>query len=73
MKATLKFSLPDDNLEFKIASQPLGWWSTLYDFNQHLRSKLKYETLTEQEYEIYDSIREKLFELMRDNNISFNE
>lgn len=73
MKAILKFKLPDDNLEFKIASQPLSWWSTLYDFDQHLRSKLKYEELTEQEYEIYDNIREKLFELMTEHNISFNE
>jgi len=67
MKATLEFSLPEDNQEFELASKALKLYGTLWDFDVWLRTQIKYNN-----QEQYETVREKLRELMNDNRIDFD-
>jgi hypothetical protein len=74
MKAILEFNLPEDNSEFNLASRAMRWYSAFYELDQHLRSRLKYEdSLSECAYEALDHTRTKLYEIMNENGISFDE
>ena len=73
MEAILKFNLPDDNTEFHLAANAFKLWNTIYEFDQELRSKIKYdESLSEPELEVYEKMRDLLYEKMNENNISLD-
>lgn len=74
MKAILEFNLPDDDDAFKLAANAINWYSAMNDLSNHLRTEIKYngDSYTEAEYRILESIREKLFECLNDNNVSFD-
>lgn len=73
MKAILEFNLPDDDESFKMATTASNWYSAMSDLSNYLRSELKHNSdkYSESEYRIIESIRNKLFECMNDNGISF--
>lgn len=72
MKAILKFYLPDDQQEYDLANNGLNFWRVLYELDQDLRSKTKYasDDLPKDKYDAYQEIRDKLHELMTENNIN---
>ena len=74
MKAILEFNLPDDQEEFDLATSGLKFWSVLWELDQDLRAKTKYapDDLPQDKYDAYEEIRDKLRELMSENNISFD-
>lgn len=72
MKAIIEYTLPDDMLEFKVASNAHGWWSVLYDLDQHLRSKTKWTDLTQEQYDVYEEVKERLYELMQESKVSLD-
>jgi hypothetical protein len=46
----------------------------LSDFDNHLRSELKYnDNLSEVEYDLLDRTREKLYQIMNEHNVSIDE
>ena len=69
MKAKLIFKLPEDLNEYKMASKASDMYSVLWDHDQWLRSKIKYEELDDQQHEAYKKCRENLRELQIENNI----
>lgn len=76
MKAILEFNMDefDDVVAHKRAVKSLDVLLVLYDFDQHLRSELKYnENLTDEQYEKLDKTREKLYEIMNERNVSLDE
>lgn len=74
MKAILEFKLPDDQQEFDLANNALNFWKVLYELDQELRANTKYapDDMSEDDYDAYQSIRDKLYEIMKDNNVSFD-
>jgi hypothetical protein len=74
MKAILEFNLPEDNQDFQLASNAMKFWSVLYELDQDLRSKTKYasDDLPQDKYDAYEEIRDNLYELMRNENISLD-
>lgn len=70
MKATLSFQLPEENEEFGYATKGVLYSIVIHDLDQYLRGKLKYETLTDEQYKIYDEIRSKLHELVNDRGVA---
>jgi len=74
MKATLKFNLPDDDQEFELATNASNFWSVLWELDQDLRAKTKYasDDLPQDKYDAYQEVRDKLYELMSESNISFD-
>jgi hypothetical protein len=74
MKAILEFNLPDDQQDFQLASNAMKFWSVLYELDQDLRSKTKYapDSLSQDKYDAYEEVRDMLYELMRNENISLD-
>ena len=75
-KAILEFDLtdPDDSASHKRAVKSLDLALTLWDIDQHLRSKLKYdESLSQEVYDSLDAVREKLYEIKSSRGISLDD
>ena len=76
MKAILEFNMDeiDDVTSHKRAIKSLDMILALSDFDNHLRSELKYnDNLSEVEYDLLDKTREKLYQIMNDHNVSIDE
>jgi len=58
--ATLTFNLPEENDEHREALQAGKVLGAIQEFDNFLRAKIKYEDLSENDYKIYESVREKL-------------
>ena len=69
MKLTLEFKLPEEDEEFYYANNGLNYYSVCHELDQYLRSKVKYEPLTEKQDDIYQEIRNKLYDLIQNNNV----
>jgi coproporphyrinogen III oxidase len=75
MQATLTFNLPDDSHEFEMATQGAKMHSVLWEMDQWLRAQYKYmpdAEYSEDKYNTYEKCREHLWELIRENNVSFD-
>jgi hypothetical protein len=77
MKAILEFDLnePDDMIEHKRCIKAIDVCLAIWDMDQYLRTKTKYESndMTEEEYNAYESMRDKLREILEERSISFDE
>lgn len=75
MEATLKFNLPEDNIEFVAATQSMKMKYILSEMDQWLRAQTKYapDDLSEDAYNTYDECRDKLLGLLNQEGISFYE
>ena len=69
MKAVLEFNLPEEKHEFDNATQGSKMRSVLWDFDQWLRSKTKYEDLTDEQYQVYQGCRDHLRTLLYEENL----
>jgi len=74
MKAIIEYSLPDDQIEFDLATSSHRMHSVLWDMDQWLRGKTKYapDGMSEGELKAYYACREQLRELMSDNNLNLD-
>jgi hypothetical protein len=74
MKAILEFNLPDDQQEYDLANNALNFWRVVYELDQELRAKTKYapDDLPQDKYDAYQEVRDLLYELMRNNNVSLD-
>lgn len=74
MKAILEFNLPDDQDEFKMATNALNWYIVCWDLDQELRAKTKYapDDLPQDKYDAYQEIRDLLREYMSNRDVSFD-
>jgi len=61
MKGKLEFNLPEEQEEFEIACNASKYNLVLFQFDQELRSKIKYQNLNEKEQDIYQKVREMLW------------
>lgn len=73
MKAVLKYNLPEDNYEFNNAINGTKLRGILEDVDTYLRNKLKYESLTEDQNDIYQDVRDYLYNLLDEENIRLFE
>ncbi len=72
MKAILEYELPEDQIEFDLATSASKIHSVLWDLDQWLRSKTKYapDGTSEGELKAYYACRDQLRELINENNIN---
>lgn len=71
MKAILEFNLPEDNVECRQAMNGGAWESVLWELDQELRSTVKWGD-DEVKAEYAEKIREKIYELMSNHNLSWS-
>jgi len=75
MEAILKFNLPEDHPEFEMATKGSDMHSVLWEMDQWLRAQYKYmpdESYSEDKYNTYFEVREKLREIMFERGINFD-
>ena len=71
MKAVLKFNLPEDQSEHRLALEGWKWKSVVIDIADKLRSALKYDdNLTPETNAYLDKFREELFRLIEDHGLT---
>jgi hypothetical protein len=72
MKAILKFNLPEENVEFLLATQASDMHFVLWSLDQYLRGKLKYSSddMSDDTYTTYEDCRKQLHNLMENSNIN---
>ena len=73
MKAILQFNLPEESHEYLNASQGAQMKSILWDVDQWLRAKLKYEELTDGQYDAFKETRDHLRSLLIEENIDLDK
>ena len=71
MKAIIKFKLPEEQDKFDMFNQASSMYSVIWEMNNWLRGQTKYnaDNLSEDTYEAFIECREKLIELLNENNI----
>lgn len=73
MKATLKFKLPKDQFDYYRAINGSAALGIIHDFDQWLRSEIKYGDHSEEKYETLDLCRKELFKLIQAENIDLDK
>jgi hypothetical protein len=73
MKATLTFNLPEEDHEYSNAVDGSKMRSVLWDLDQWLRAKLKYEELTDGQYDAYKATRDELRRLLIEENVDIEK
>lgn len=70
MKATLEFNLPDDSEEFEAATRAKAVLGAIREFDDWMRTQIKYATLPEDEVAVWEKIRDKLHGCFSDETVS---
>lgn len=75
MKARLEFNLPDEQNEFTLANNGSNFYCALFEIDNYLRNKIKYEceSLSEEELKTYEKIREEVNQIINDYASAFHE
>jgi hypothetical protein len=74
MKGILEFNLPEDQEDFNLANKGGKYYFVLWEMDQWYRSKIKYDdTLSDEQYKIYEDSREQLRDFMNNAGITFND
>ena len=74
MEAILKFNLPEDRPEFRIATDSVNMYSVLNQMDNWLRSQTKYapDDMSKEVFDTYSECRDMLRELMHVNGVDFD-
>ncbi len=71
MLAKLEYTLPEEQEEFDVAHNGWKYKLILNELDNNLRNKLKYtENISDEEFSIYEKIREELHNLTLEHNIT---
>jgi hypothetical protein len=73
MKATLTFNLPEENHEYLNSLQGAQLKTILWDVDQWLRAKMKYEELSDGQYDAFKETRDHLRRLLIEENIDLEK
>jgi len=70
MRGILEFKLPEEREEFKLAQQGVAWKIVVCQLLEFLRSETKHSDHSAEEYAVFDRIRQRLLEDLRDRELS---
>lgn len=70
MKATLSFSLPDEQEEFDAALDGMEWKIVVSEISDYLRAELKYKELTDDQRDCLEQARDVLLSAIDGRNLS---
>lgn len=74
-KATLQFDLPEEHQEHQDAINGSDWKYVVWDLDQFLRNKLKYDLNDYKDksaYDIFEEIRSELWEIINSKNLNLD-
>ena len=73
MKAMIEFNLPEENYEHLNATNGSKYRSVLWNLEKWMRAKLKFEELSDGQYDAIKETRDHLRALLQDQNIDIYE
>jgi hypothetical protein len=73
MKAILEFDLPEENDDFQAAINGHNYKSAIWDFDQLLRSEIKYKELSDDTYQAYKWCRDELRKILLQDNLFIDQ
>jgi len=72
MNGTLTFNLPEEQIEFETAVNAYKYRGIISELDTFLRNKLKYSELTDEEYKVYDTVRQQLWNEINNENLDIH-
>jgi hypothetical protein len=69
MNASLEYNLPQEEKDFRAAINGSKYQSAIWDFDQLLRSEMKYKDLSEDTYNAFKFCREELRKILAEDNL----
>ena len=73
MKVILEFNLPEEESDFRAAINGKNLKSITYDYDEKLRRIIKYNDLSDDEYQTYQKCRDMLREMFYEMNLFIDE
>jgi hypothetical protein len=73
MKAILEFDLPEENDDFQAAINGHNYKSAVWNFDQLLRSEIKYKELSNDTYQAYQWCRDELRKILLQDNLFIDQ
>jgi hypothetical protein len=71
-KVTIEFNTIDEQHELELCINASKWYSIVWDYSEYLRTKLKYDELSDDAYKAIEEAREKLHELLNDEGLKID-
>ena len=71
-KVTIEFDSIEDQHELDMCINGGKWYTLAWDLDQYLRNRLKYDPMSDKEYEVLQQTRDKLHELRSENGLTFD-
>jgi len=69
MNGILEFNLPEENDDFQAALNGHNYKSAIWDFDQLLRSEMKYKELSDETYKAFEWCRIELRKILEQDNL----
>ena len=69
MNGILEFNLPEENDDFQAALNGHNYKSAIWDFDQLLRSEMKYKELSNETYKAFEWCRIELRKILEQDNL----
>jgi hypothetical protein len=73
MNVELIFNLPEEENDFRAAINGHKLKGITYDYDEWLRTQIKYEDLTDDEYRTYQKCRDRLREMFYDDDLFISQ
>jgi hypothetical protein len=67
MPKTIIEFLPEEDHELEMCQNGMRYHSVIWELQQYLRGEMKHGDLTDEQYQSYEKIRTKLFDLIDEN------
>jgi len=72
MKATLKYTLPEEQAEYMQAVHGGDWESAMWGLRQAIERMINREGVSDTEHEVLSRVLERLNECIADNGVKFS-
>ena len=74
MKAILEFNLPEDKVDFDLATKAYSWWNVCWQMEQYFRKEIKYnDSLSEEQLLVLEELQMEFYGFMNENNVDLHE
>jgi hypothetical protein len=68
-KRILEFD-EDERIDFELANNGMAFCSVIMEILSYLRTKVKYEDISEKEQDIYENLTRKIYEILDEREVS---
>ena len=73
MKAILEFELPEDKEHFDVASRSMDWALVVWDMDQIMHKKVKYEELSDDSRKTIEDLRLTMSDMLINRGLLYPE